>query len=205
MSKKTERTSTIQYDPTSMNTFTQLQSPFAGYVTDALKNPFMSEAFKARVEMGNKQALSLGDRYKNNLLQNPFLLTSNPSAFTASQLAKAGRATGTLQANSFLQNLVAQEGIRQNAAQMAYGYKPLQTGEKMTEKVSGTGTWLPQLLGAGLQAGLAFATGGASLAPLASASAAANGASHIASGMGSAFSNAFMQPAYENAGKGWKY
>lgn len=208
MSKKTERTTTLNFDPASMNTFHSLQLPFQNYITDALKNPYLSEAFKARTELGNKQALNLGQRYLGNLLQNPFM-GSNPGAFTASQIAKAGRATGTMQANNFLQNVIAQEGIRQNAAQMAYGYRPLQTGEQMTEKVSGTGTWLPQLLGAGLQAGLAFATGGASAA--ASAGAAAKSVAPAIAGqvagsaLSSAFSNAFMQPSTANAGSGWKY
>lgn len=182
MSTKKESTQTIQYDPTSMNTFKSIQSPFQNYLLDSLKSPFTSDAFKARVEMGNKTATGLGARYMQNLLQNPYL-GSNRGAFTASETAKIGRATGALQANNIYQNLIAQEGIRQNAAQMASAYRPLQTGQTSVEKTSGTGTWLPQLLGAGLQAGMMAATGGFS------------GAASAASGGSSALSAAATAPS----------
>jgi len=50
--------------------------------------------------------------------------------------------------------------MRQSAIGMAGQYRPLQTGQTQTQQVSGLGSWLPQVVGAGLGAAGAFFGGG---------------------------------------------
>jgi len=64
-----------------------------------------------------------------------------------------GRANTGLQAQlGFLNPVQNALGMQQWATNAAESYKPLQTGGTSTESTGGLGTWLPQVLGAGLGA-----------------------------------------------------
>jgi hypothetical protein len=67
-----------------------------------------------------------------------------------SQIRNAGYQTSGLKQNAYWSALQNAVGTQLSATGQAAGYQPLKTGQ--TQTTSGLGTWLPQLLGAGLGA-----------------------------------------------------
>jgi hypothetical protein len=86
------------------------------------------------------------------------------SPFFAAQLGKLQRQQSANQAGGYNNLLLQASQLRQQALGQAGSYRPLQTGQTQTQQQSGLGTWLPQLIGAGLGIAGGAMGGGAGLA-----------------------------------------
>lgn len=155
--KQTTQTNTNSYNQQSMNAFNTLQSPLQQNLLQYMKNPLQSGFFNLRLQQSTNAANQLGQQGAAQIANNAIAAGfggGNLNAFSQAMLAQNARATSANKAQGFIQNLLGQEQLRQNAMSMAGGYKPLQTGSTMnqTETTGGLGTWLPQLVGAGLGA-----------------------------------------------------
>lgn len=163
MSTKKETTQTIDYNKPALNTYNALQpqilSGLQQYLGGALTDsPFFREALAFLMP----QASRLGQRGVGNVFQNLAASGMNRqglSGYMASALGRAGRATSGLQANSFWNAFSGANQARMSALNQAQGYTPLQMGQKSVQKVSGLGTWLPQLIGGVAMAASGFAGG----------------------------------------------
>ena len=162
MSTKTQQTSTLAFDPTSMSTYQGLQGQLGSMVSSYLSNPFSNPFFQTQSQMGTNQANSLGQTGISNATRNwnmSGLSTTNPAFLE--MLQNQGRANTNLRANlGFLNPVQNAFTAQQNAAGLASQYRPLQTGGTQTQTQSGLGTWLPQLVGAGLGIAGGAITGG---------------------------------------------
>lgn len=200
MSTKKESTQvqTTQFDSGSKNVFDSLQKPIGENLTNDMQlDPTKSKTFN----LGLQNALQGNAQLKNRAAQN-FAGNMRASgfgegnnAFQQAQMGRMGRAAGAMDSQAVNQNYMNYDMMRRQATQLSMGYHPLQTGQttNTTEKTSGLGTWLPQVIGAGAQIGLGFATAGMSTA----ASAASKGAS---AGMGMAGTAASGMSNYFNSG-----
>ncbi len=175
--KKTTTTSEQKntYDPAALAQYQSGVQQGGGVLAAFMNDPYKNAYFLQQLGLINKQALGLGQRGVSNLWQNATaggMSGNNLSSFMAANLARQGRATSGLQAGGLNALLPQFAQMRMGAAQTAMGFTPLQTGGTMnstqTQKTSGLGTWLPQVIGAGLAIAGAPFTGGASLMGLAS-------------------------------------
>ena len=157
MSTKKETTSKqeTQFDPGSRGVFNALQPGIQGVLQQFMSDPLTASYFLKQLGMANQQISQLGQRNVGNLLAN--MRTGgfgggNMNAFQQSALARTGRATSGMQSNAFNNLLMNANQMRLGATQQAQGYNPLVTGgtSQSTERTSGLGTWLPQVIGAGL-------------------------------------------------------
>jgi hypothetical protein len=149
------------------------------------KNPFNNDMFNQENTIGQDQAARVGARNKSNILNNANALGYGTSGgMFNSMMNRAGADTSMMQGQAF-------RGAVGNASQramtglgMSSAFQPLMTGSNsnftQTQQQSGLGTWLPQLAGMGIGAGMAAMTGGSSLA-------ATGGMSRAAGGMSSSF------------------
>lgn len=166
MSTKQQQTSTNQYNPGSLTTFNALQGPAAGLLQTYMNNPeaAVSPYYNLAIQQGVQQAGLAGQTAMSNITGNMAATGfggQNMPAFIASQMAAQQRATSGAEANASIQgNLAKQQaalGVQQAGLQGALGYKPLQTGGTQVNQTGGLGSWLPQIIGAGLgAAGAAF-------------------------------------------------
>lgn len=185
MSKKTtsagtqSQQQTFNYDGNSWNKYqTGINNLFGnnGAMTALLKNPFGNPFYNQTLRQGMNQANRAGATSMQNMLQGLQQRgIANGSPAAAYLTALQGRNNSALQANAFntAQNQAA--GMYGMAANMINSFRPLQTGGSSsgqnyeTQKVGGTGTWLPQVAGialggitGGLAGGLTGALGGMS-------------------------------------------
>ena len=163
--QETSTTQNVTYDPASKSTYDTFLGQASTNLLDQMKDPLKSGWGQAYLQQANKATNRMGLAGNQNIIRNLTLSgMGNNNALMQSQLARNARGTSATKANSLIQLLLQGEQIKQNATTQALNYQPLATGQtgSSTTQTSGLGTWLPQLLGAGLQAGLAAATGGGS-------------------------------------------
>jgi hypothetical protein len=185
--KKTTDT-TNKYDPQSMSNFHLLNASGTSVMQDYMKDPLKASYFQNQVGMMNRFSQQVGARGLNALLGRGMLGGGGAMpGWMNSNIARIGRSTGAMQSQNVLTALMNAEQRRSQAAGQALNNRPLQTGATQTEQTSGLGTWLPQVIGMGAQAALAFGTGGASMGASMAAKA---GSAGIAGGMAGA--NAFF-------------
>lgn len=178
---------TNKYDPQSMSNFHLLNASGTNVMQDYMKDPLKASYFQNQVGMMNRFSQQIGQRGMNSLLGRGIMGGGQMPGWMSSNMARIGRSTGAMQSQNVLTALMNAEQRRSQAAGQALNDRPLQTGQHTEDQTSGLGTWLPQVIGMGAQAALAFGTGGASLG----ASMAAKGAgAGIAGGMAGA--NAFF-------------
>lgn len=163
--KKTTDT-TNKYDSTSMNIFHQLGSSGNNVYQDYMKDPLKASYFQNQVGILNRYSNQAGLRNVSALLGQRGMMGGGGTTpgWMSSNLARIGRQTGASQSQNVLQALMNAESRRYSSAGNALNYRPLQTGQHSEEQTSGLGTWLPQVIGMGASAALAFGTGGASMA-----------------------------------------
>lgn len=162
--KKTTDT-TNKYDPASMNIFHQLGSAGSNTLQDYMKDPLKASYFQNQVGIMNRFSQQSGLRNINALLGQRGMMGGGATpGWLSSNIGRIGRQTGASQSQNVLQALMNAESRRYSAAGNALSYRPLQTGQHSEEQTSGLGTWLPQVIGMGASAALAFGTGGASMA-----------------------------------------
>lgn len=166
MGTKKTTTTTNQYDPSSMSFFKSLQPQLqAGYANDLQVDPTKSTGFNLGLQNAYAAARQQGLRNINALAANRlFANGNNMSGVQQSLLATQNRSTAGQMANAYISNYLNYDTMRRQEQMQASGIKPLQTGQTQVQQTSGLGTWLPQVIGAGAQIGLAAATGGGSAA-----------------------------------------
>lgn len=161
MSTKTETKTTNQYDPTSMSNYHQNNTGATNVFSDYMKDPLKASYFQNQVNILNRTANQIGQRNVSNLTNNANLTGGGVMpGYMQSMLARTGRDTGAMQAQNFLTALMTAESNRRGAANMAIQDRPLQTGQDTTQQKSGLGTWLPQVIGAGVGLAGSFLTKG---------------------------------------------
>lgn len=166
MSTKKTSTSTTAFNQPSLNAFNAMQPQVQALLQQYMNNPLaaVNPIYNLSGQLAQRNAARLGQSAMSNLSNN--MATSgfggvNMPAFMQSQIAAQNRATSGLQANAFLQNQLAKNraalGVQQFGLSGAQSYHPLVTGGTNVESQSGLGSWLPQVVGAGLgMAGMAF-------------------------------------------------
>jgi len=153
---------TANFDPQALSTYQGLQGGLGQLLQGYMNNPFGNPFFQTQQQLGTRQAQNLSGTSTSNLLRN--MTASNMFGGASSpagteMLQNQGRANTGLQANlGFLNPVQNALGLQTWAGGLANQYRPLQTGQQTTQSTGGLGTWLPQVIGAGLGA----ATGGMS-------------------------------------------
>jgi len=171
MSTKQQTNSTesnqLQFNPQSLGTYGSLQGNIGNTLNQFMQNPLTSSFFNQRVGMGNKQISQMQAGNMQSFLQNfknQGFTGAAPSAFLQSNLANMARGTSALKSNNFMSQLFNANQMQLGATGLAQSYQPLFTGSnsqgQSTQMTSGTGTWLPQLLGSLGGAALGGLTGG---------------------------------------------
>jgi len=149
-----------KYDPGSMQAFQGMMGALTPTLPGFMTNPFGSPQFGLEQQMGTRQAQGLGQQSMSGLLQNMTASglqggASSPAGLEMQQ--NQGRANTGLQAQlGFMNPMMNALQRQQQAMQLGAGYRPLQTGGTQTQSTGGLGTWLPQMIGAGM----GMATGG---------------------------------------------
>lgn len=152
MSTKNVQTSTNQFDPTSMGTFQGFQPMINRNLTDFANDPMKSSFFNTQLQMAQGQNQSAFNTRNDQFLQNLRAggNVGNMPAYAQSELNSNMRGLSAANSNSFNNLLLGANQLRFGATSQMQGYRPLQTGQTQTQQQSGLGTWLPQVLGAGL-------------------------------------------------------
>src|SRR5258708_3082971 len=165
MSTKNVTTSSAQFDPNSMGVFQGLTSTYGKSIQDLIQNPYSNMMFNTQMGMGN-QALQTQEASGNQaMLQRAQAMGINPSSPMFQQMMAQQQRGGQGRQSDMFNNLLLQASqLRQGAIGQAGAYRPMQTGSTEEKKQSGLGTWLPQLIGAGLGAAGGAMTGGLSKA-----------------------------------------
>lgn len=173
MSTKNTTTSSgstgFQFDPNSMGAYQKNLATNMPFLQSNVTNPYGSSAFQQQSTINSDQAAKMGQRGVSNVANNAAAMGySTSGAGFNSMLQRAGQQTNALQASGF-RNAVTDANTRQmQSSQMLNSFQPLMTGSNnnstSTQQQSGLGTWLPQLAGAAVGAGMGMATGGASSA-----------------------------------------
>jgi hypothetical protein len=175
MSKKTQTDSksdsTLKFDPASKGIYDLLTKAGSGQLLQQIQNPFGNPAYQLGLGQSQKAAGQAGQNLMKTLQQNQKvsgLFGNGGNAFQMAQQGKIGRTTAGLQSNANIQNIMNAFARQQGSIAQAMSFNPLMTGEKsnsqQTQTTSGVGSWLPQVAGMAMQAGLGMATGGASMA-----------------------------------------
>ena len=168
-----QSTSNLQFDPQSKNIYNQLTGSGSNVLQQYMSQPFNNPWYNLGAAQGQRGANQMGQNMTNALTQNMRVSGIGGgagNAFQMAQMGKIGRATGSMRSQANLQNIFGALGRQMQATGMGMSFQPLMTGEnssgssKSVEQTSGLGTWLPQLLGAGLQGAMGAMTGGASMA-----------------------------------------
>lgn len=183
MSTKTQTSSTqaIQYDPSSMSAFNAFQPRVQeNWMQDSQLDPTKSSTYNLGLSGMQRAAQQLSARNRENFFGNlkaGGYAGNNLSGVQQMGLTGLGMGASALSSNAFNQNFLNYDAMRRNTVNAMASYRPLQTGQTQnsTQTTSGLGTWLPQVIGAGLQVAGAVATGGASLAATAATKAASAG------------------------------
>lgn len=161
MSTQKTTTDTNSYNSQSMNAYNGMQSGISSSINDYMNAP--SKMVPLWQQQANSQIALSGQRNNSNLMQNA---TTNGygngsmPAFMQSQLAANGRSMAGQQSNAFLNSTFQGLQTQEFGTQAAENYHPLQTGSTQVQQTSGTGTWLPQVLSAGMNLGMGFLNGG---------------------------------------------
>src|SRR5574337_1640573 len=124
-----------------------------------MQDPMKAGYLNMLLQQGLKGASQQGAVQQQNLMQNLAaggFGGQNLNPFLQSQIGKIGRATSGMKAQDYMNTLLQGANLRMGAASQASGFGPLQPGSTQVQQQSGLGTWLPTVLGAGLN----FATGG---------------------------------------------
>lgn len=168
MSSKTETKSTNSYDSGSMSAFNAFTPQVqANWTQDMQLDPTKSSTYNLGLQKMQGAASQIAARNKENFFGNMTAggySGNNLSGVQQQGLMGLGMGASSLTANAFNQNYMNYDMLRRQTTSQAAGYKPLQTGGTQTQTTSGLGTWLPQVVGAGLGAAAGFATGGLSTA-----------------------------------------
>jgi len=161
MSTQTRTQATSQFDPSSMGVFGGLTQAFGQGIQQDITDPYKSMAFNTQLGMQQRMLGQQGGQANMAYLQRAQALGMNPqSGIFQSGMNQLQRQQLANQAGGYNNLLLQAAQLRQGALGMAGSYRPLQTGQTQVQSQSGLGSWLPQVVGAGLgMAGKAFMPG----------------------------------------------
>lgn len=173
MSTKTTSTqnssNALQYDPASKNIYNQLTGSSSKQLLDMINNPFNNPLYSMGLGQSMKGAGAMGNNAMQSLMQNMKqggFGGNSGNGFMAAQMGKMGRSNLTNRANANTGNVMNALQRQMQGTAMGMSFNPLLTGEKgnsnSSQTTGGLGTWLPQLIGAGLGMAGGAMTGGLS-------------------------------------------
>lgn len=168
----------MQFDPGSMSTYQNLTGSGGKVLSNYINNPFSNPMYTFGQQQTQKGSQMLGQQNMNVLQQ--MMKTSGMTGkagagWLGAQTAQTGRANQSMRSQGNISNIMQALQRQMGATGMGMSFSPLMTGQSstgsQTSTTSGTGTWLPQLIGAGMGAammGMSGGAGGASGGPSAS-------------------------------------
>lgn len=160
----TKNTTTYGYNPAGIGAYNSMIPGFGSTVNSYMMNPFSNPFFQTQQQMGYRTAQQQNQTNMSNISRNSFMSGLSPNNPAMLEMMNNQMRAGT--ANSanlgFLNPVQNAFTAQQNAMGMAGSFRPLQTSQTQTQ--SGLGSWLPQLLGAGLGMAGSIFSGGASSA-----------------------------------------
>jgi hypothetical protein len=170
--KKTQDTKSsnaLTFDPKSKALYDKLIGSSGDLLQSWMNNPFGNPLYKLGLGQSQRGAQAAGQQGMGALMNNMKIsgITGRAgNAFQQAQVNKMGRTNLGLMSGANVGNVMNALQRQQQATAMGMSFQPLLTGETANshsqEQTSGLGTWLPQLVGAGLQGAMGMATGGAS-------------------------------------------
>ena len=170
-----DRQTRRDYDPASLEQYRQLQPQIGKTLGDFMGDPWKSGYFQQALGRSQEQIGQMGRTNLQgvlNLAGQSGLGTSGMPAYLASEAGRVQRGTQRMQSNALTDLLLGAGQARLQAAGMAQGYNPLETGQTQTGRTqtdmeadtqrSGRssqtqtqqqkGGWLAPLIGAGVGA-----------------------------------------------------
>lgn len=157
----------LNYDPTSLGNYNSLTGSGTSVLSGYMNNPFTNAMYTMGAGQSQKGAAQGGSNNMQALQQ--MMRTSGMSGtagqgFQQAQASRMGRANQGMMAQANTSNVMGALQRQMQATGMGMSFNPLLKGtsgnSQSTQTTGGLGTWLPQLIGAGLGA----ATGGISSA-----------------------------------------
>ena len=197
--------SNLSFNPTAESMYNQLISGGGNVLSGYINNPFGNSAYTMGAQQSQAGAQQAGQNNMNSLMQN--MKTSGLSGqggagFKQAQMAQTGRANQSMSSQANIQNVMQALQRQMQASATGLSFSPQLTGQSgqfsQQQSSSGLGTWLPQLLGAGLSLGTMGSTAGASAGGGASAM---SQVPSFGSGPNSNFMNSLNNP-FQMAGMG---
>lgn len=159
--------SQLQYDTGSKNLYNQLTQSGGNVLQQYMSSPLNNSMYNLGIGASQKGAAQSGQNNMQALqsMMKTSGLTGNAGqGFQMAQQGRMGRANQGMMAGANTSNVMQALNRQMQATGMGMAFQPLMTGEKgnsssnTTQQQSGLGTWLPQLL----SAGMGMATGGLS-------------------------------------------
>ena len=171
------QTQTTQFDPVAMAQYQGLVPQYTGVWSQYMKDPHANAYFQKALARSQGNIQATGARSLANFSANTrgWGMGATP-AFQIAERARMERQISGESSRNYTDLLLGFEDKRLQASSQAAGFQPLRTGETATgssnsntiEQTSGLGTWLPQLLAAGIGAAMPMMGGFSGLMPKAS-------------------------------------
>lgn len=159
----------MQFDPGSLSTYQNLTKGGGNVLSGYINNPFGNPMYNLGLANSMRGAQAAGQNNMNALNQNQKVSGMSGNAgqgWLGAQRAMMGRSNQAMSSQANMSNIMQAFQRQMGATGMGMSFSPLMTGQSstgsQTQSTSGTGTWLPQLLGAGMGAAMMGMSGGAS-------------------------------------------
>lgn len=158
MGTKSTTSTTNQYNTQSNNAYNALAPAGANQLGSEISSPYNNNVINGQraIAAPANYAANIGTRatLSNNLGALGTSGGTGYSNYAGNTVGRFGSATVAQTGNSLLMGAASN---RNQALGSAMGFRPLQTGGTSTQQITGTGTWLPTVLGAGVAGAQAFA------------------------------------------------
>lgn len=173
----------LNYDPTSLGNYSSLTGSGTQQLMGMINNPFQNAMFNMGAGQAQKGAAQGGANNMSalqSMMKTSGMSGSAGQGFQMAQQGRMGRANQSMMGQANTSNVMNAMQRQMQATGMGMSFNPLLKGttgnSQSTQTTGGLGTWLPQLLGAGLGAatGGMFGGGGGSSGPNATMSATQN-------------------------------
>jgi hypothetical protein len=199
MSTQQNTSTGLNFNPGAESTYNSLVGSGGNVLSQYINNPLGNPLYQLGLGQSQKGAAQAGAN--NNTALQSIMKTSGMGGtagqgFLGAQQAQMGRANASMMSQANLSNVMNAFQRQMQATGMGMSFSPQLTGSTGTSSTGGLGTWLPQLLGAGLGMAGGAMTGGASTA----AGAAAGSAPSLTGGMNI---NQLMQGGTSPFSGGW--
>ena len=151
--------STLQFNPLAQGDYNQLTGAGTGVLTGYMNNPFGNASYNLGLQNSMKGASQAGQNNMGalaSIMKTSGMGGTAGQGFQGAQQAQMGRANQSMMSQANLSNIQAALSRQMAATGMGMSFSPQMTGQSgtsnSTQSTSGLGTWLPQLMGAGLGA-----------------------------------------------------